>query len=378
MKGRRVQIAGSANSSYNIEEVQYSHNFVKSLSEKILENGGGLIVTLGEDPKHEEGNTSITFDWTVLESLKKCYDNKLVKWPKAQGAPIIAVGFGNALERIPDERKQLFDDIRETGCVELKLLNSKLNFGGLLREQQEVFGDVLITLGGGPGVNHLYQLYVNSRKHVIPTDLQLKGKNDASLSLHKEALSNHNLFFHFTKQEKALSEFSKLSLKNNPEIEKVTSNYINFLNNLRKPKAFYVRLLNQGNPQFIEVEKYFRNVVDPLIKEMGYERYEAGSNIINEGFMNVEIFKELHYSSLVVADITELRPNCLIELGYSLAMPKKTIIMAQETTHLPWDVNSIQCHKWKTDENDKTRKKNLRKFISLNINKEQLVSKQEK
>ena len=158
-----------------------------------------------------------------------------------------------------------------------------------------------------------------------------------------------------------------------PDIENISSAYVDFFNNLRKPKAFFIRLLNEKHCRFREVERYFRQIVDPVIEEMGYERYEAGLDPISKGFMNVEIFHELHHSSLIIADLTGARPNCFVELGYALGIPKKTIILVNENTHLPWDVSSIQCHKWNFDEEDEERKRKLREFIRININKDPII-----
>ncbi len=376
IKGRRIHIAGSASKKIDLDELIYAHKIVDAFSKKILQSGGGLIVTLGEEPKHKEDSSiSTIFDWTILEALKTCLDEEKIGWPKAQGAPVIAVGFGDALNRIPPDRFKLFQELQESGCLDIYFLNNKLNIGGLLREKQEVYGDILLTMGGGPGVNHLCQLYMNSKKHVISLDLQIKDENNASIELFQDALQNPEQYFDYTPKSNSASAFSGLSIKNRPDIEEAWRRLEKFILNLKKPRVFYVRLLNKNHCCYPLVEEYFREIVDPIIKEMGYERYEAGKEELTEGFMNVEIFKSLHYSSLVIVDLTGLRANCMIELGYALGMGKKTIIIANENTDLPWDVDSIQCHLWKYDLNNDIRKKELKEFLRLNINKGPLIKK---
>ena len=87
-----------------------------------------------------------------------------------------------------------------------------------------------------------------------------------------------------------------------------------------------------------------------------------------------QIFKKLHYSSLVIADLTGLRLNCFTELGYALGQAKKVIVSAREGTESPFDSASIPCHFWSISEEDEKRRDAFRQFMRKNINREPLVS----
>jgi hypothetical protein len=52
-------------------------------------------------------------------------------------------------------------------------------------------------------------------------------------------------------------------------------------------------------------------------------------------FMNVEIFAGLHRGGLVVVDLTGVRPNCTMELGYALGRRRRYVISAEKGTKLP-------------------------------------------
>lgn len=377
MRGRRIQISGSADEDINISNLTYTHSLIKKLSQDILENEGGLVVTLGSDPKHKlNHNISIIFDWTILEAVQDCIRNGSINWPESQGAPVVTVGFSDAFKRIPPEKFELFDDLRSAGCIDIVLLESEIGVGGVLREKQEVFGDILVTLGGGPGVNHSSLLYRESKKPVIPLDIKIKKENrNASKKLSQDALEKPSRYFEYNPAERAVTAYSLLSCKNQPSLDRFSTNFFDFVSHLDKPRAFYVRLLNSSHCDFGDVQDYFRNVVDPVILDSGYERYEAGTTDSYEAFMNVEIFDNLHHSSLVIVDVTGLRPNCFIELGYALGRGKKTIILAREKTKLPWDISSIQCHFWSLTKTNDERKGNLMEFMEKNINKGPLVKK---
>ncbi len=49
-------------------------------------------------------------------------------------------------------------------------------------------------------------------------------------------------------------------------------------------------------------------------------------------FMNVEIFEALHRAGLVIVDLTGVRPNCMMELGYALARRGRIVISAKQVT----------------------------------------------
>ena len=66
--------------------------------------------------------------------------------------------------------------------------------------------------------------------------------------------------------------------------------------------------------------------------------------------MNVEIFRSVHYASLVVVDLTGVRPNCMMELGYALARRRRVVISARKGTHLPFDSDHLPTFLWSDEQ----------------------------
>ncbi len=62
--------------------------------------------------------------------------------------------------------------------------------------------------------------------------------------------------------------------------------------------------------------------------------------------MNVEIFAALHRAALVVVDLTGVRPNCTMELGYALGRRRRFVISAQTGTKLPFDEDKLPTYFW--------------------------------
>jgi hypothetical protein len=61
-----------------------------------------------------------------------------------------------------------------------------------------------------------------------------------------------------------------------------------------------------------------------------------------------EIFAKLHRSRVVLADITGMRPNCFVELGYALGRGLPTMLMAKEGGEHPFDIYTLSGLRWKT------------------------------
>jgi len=366
LRGQRIHFAGSSDLDANLFFLTYSHDLLKFLTHQFLLNGVGLVVQLGDEPKHKSANIPIIFDWTILEAANECIKSKPISWPKSQGAPIVVVGFSKSLKKIPPERRELWEKLLSSGCVELKLIKRELSIGGILREIQASYGDVLITLGGGVGIHHIAEIYLEHKKTVIPLSLNIKKEN-ASLSLVTRAYEEPTTFFNYINNEKSLSAYSTLNLEKLIKPEEFWEKLKGFLEGIKKPHAFYVRLQNDEIPEYKLVENYFRTVIDKIVSDVGYDKYELGISRSEDIFMNVELFKKLHYSSLVIVDMTAVRPNCCIELGYVLGLRKKIIITAMKGTKLPWDITSIRCHYWDPGEKNEEKIKELTTFMENNI-----------
>src|SRR3954447_1800720 len=55
------------------------------------------------------------------------------------------------------------------------------------------------------------------------------------------------------------------------------------------------------------------------------------------------IVENIQKTQIVIADLTEARPNCYYELGYSHALKKETVIISRRAEHIHFDVNQYSC-----------------------------------
>jgi hypothetical protein len=375
ISGRRIHFAGSADIDVEPGRLKYFHSLIRHIAKRTLLEGGGLILTLGSEPLHEtEHDLPLIFDWTLLEALDECRNRHLQNWPETQGAQVIAVGLPKWRERVPEGRKALLERLLSINSIQVIQIRSGLSIGGVLRERQATFGDILVVAGGGPGVEHLVELYKSNCKPVIPLDIELRAKESAAERLSINALENPEEFFDYRPSHQATGAFLALSFKNHqPHIEEFEKRFFNFLFHLPRPRAFFVRLLNKELSEHKEVDRFFRNVVDQVVENAGYERFEMGKESSKQPFLNVEIFQVILSSSLVLVDLTGLRSDCLVELGYAIGLRKKVIITSQEGTRLPFDSASLPCHFWSITQSDVQRKTELQDFIKKNIIRKPII-----
>jgi len=381
--GRRIQIAGSASSSTNAVLVQYAHEIVRHLVEKILASGGGIVASVGKEP-HATGadpsTASLIFDWTALEAAGECIKNGSIVWPASFDFPIVLVSSEKSESEIPDNRRALYEFLINSGKVRVESIMAGSRAAAFLRQRQAQFGDALVILGGGTGVEHSADLYTARRRPVIPLDLALGASRDdgtgGAFRLAKQSRAEPARYLRFGPADAGTegAALSSIATRNGAVAAiDIATRGVDILSKIARPEAFYVRLLRRDHHKFGIVESFFRNVVDPVVEQAGMSRIEVGTDKSEHAFMNVAIFEGLHFSSLAIVDVTGERPNCFIELGYALGNPKRVLVTAEEGTNLPFDQQAIPCHFWKASDPTADRRAALMEFWKTNIDRPPIV-----
>jgi hypothetical protein len=117
-------------------------------------------------------------------------------------------------------------------------------------------------------------------------------------------------------------------------------------------------------------------VVNKVVSELGLRKFETNVDITSEPFLNIEIFRQINRSALVIVDVTGLRPNCFMEMGYAYGSGKRVILTAREDTELPFDSASLPCFFWSKTSNPRDLTKSFDGFIKKNVDRGPLVGVQ--
>ncbi|MFB3921988.1 MAG: hypothetical protein ACE145_09710 [Terriglobia bacterium] len=381
--GRYIHLAGSASRLRDASLIRYAHSLMRRITTEILRNGGGLVLSAGKEPVQADdihGSAAIVFDWTILEAADSVASQAKLPWPHTRPPIVVAIS-EKAEKEIPNHRRALWEKMVDSGLVRVEYIQPGARSGAMLRERQAQFGSALICIGGGTGVEHLSDLYQARHKPVIPLDLPIGASREdgtgGSERMSREARAYPPAFLrlHPEKSEAGASLLAATGTQNGTaEIGTVSSAVMRLLMAIDLPNAFYVRLLNKQAEDFLVVERFFRQVVDTTVQKMGYRKLEMGSDRAEHAFINVEIFERLHYSDLAVVDVTTLRPNCLIELGYALGRGVPVIVTAKEGTTLPFDQNAIPCFYWNSGTDAETNRRLFFDFVEKNIGRPPLVA----
>jgi TIR- and PNP-associating SLOG family len=236
------------------------------------------VVSVGREPRPEGAAAdapSLTFDWTALEAAAQCLHKGCGAWPAGSGLPIVVVSSEKAESEIPDNGRPLYDELLRSGRLQVESIMPGSRAAALFRQRQAVFGDGLVILGGGTGVEHSADLYLSRRKPVVPFDLAIGASRDdgtgGALRLAKQARAEPNRFLRFgpafaATEGAALAEIATRG--GAVAATDIADRAIALLGKIARPNAFYVRLLNAKHPKFTAVESFFRNIVDPVSKRL--------------------------------------------------------------------------------------------------------------
>jgi len=381
IEGRRIHIAGSADKDTPEHLLRYAHELVATLVQELSKEGATFLVGVGKEPlsrPDDPSSPAIIFDWTALAAAHNCLRDGVSLAQGPQGRFIAAVVTSKLDRQVPVPRQRIWNELRAENAVKLEFIEPGWASGAVRRARQAQLGDIFIALSGGEGVEHLAQEYAAVGKPVIPLDLDIgSSRGDGSggaARLAREALAHPERFVRLSDPDAAGDLLARLTThQGTVDVMDIAQAIVKLIHALESPTAFYVRLLNNMVPEFNAVERFFRNVLDPVVKNFGYKAVEMGLETSTYAWMNEAIFDSLHYSSIVVVDLTALRNNCFMELGYALGHGNRFLLTAQKGTHLPFDSFALDCHYWEDSLDDGQRVTQLEEYWRRTIDRPPLV-----
>ena len=103
-----------------------------------------------------------------------------------------------------------------------------------------------------------------------------------------------------------------------------------------KARAFVV--MQFGQPY----DSLYSDVIKPVSEAAGLDVQRANEEY-RPGIVLQDIVRRIREADVIIADITPPNPNVFYELGFSHAMDKPTILLAQRGAQLPFDIGGFRC-----------------------------------
>jgi hypothetical protein len=348
--GRRIHIAGSISSDPAIApavEVEATRSFVRGLVQSLIRHGATFVLPVDAEKLRRADGLPICFDWLIWQTLHA----NLARRPAAAPDPLaVAVQHHKNEDQVAAEFVTLWDDLRSSDRVQIENV-SHWNMNSKRMEAQARWGDILIAIGGSEGVLYLANVYHDVGNPVVPLNFPITAAETGARRLFTLGLSSthaHRLFQ--PAEHSAHTWINRINFTTRKSVSECVTAVIDLLEALERPRAFVVRLLNEQHADYADVQNFFDTVVQPVIEgELGYRLIVVdGRQAYQEARIDQEIFAKLHRSRVVLADITGMRPNCFLELGYSLGRGLPTMLMAKEGSSHPFDIHTLGGLHWKT------------------------------
>ena len=383
LPGRRIHIAGSAGSNTPADLLHYGHELIAQLIRVLAAEGAVFGVGAGKEPHLDDDPQApaLHFDWTVMQAA---YENREVQQRSApfSGRLIATVVTDKTDRQIPADRRALWEGLIDVDALDTRHAPEGWYSAAYRRKELARHCDLLILLSGGEGVEQLAYDYAAQGKPVIPLDLDLGAStNDGSGGAARLA----------KRMREAPAQFARLrdpgaagglllrmaTRQGATPIGDVVHAILDLLLALTPPSAFFVRLLNRAVEHFGEVDRYFANVVDPVVRRHGYEPVVMGAADNTHAWMNAQIFARIAESGLVVVDLTGVRPNCFIELGYALRGDAPVLVTTREGTPSPFDIHALEACLWNDGTDNRVRQDEFESYWKRNLRRPPIVEPRE-
>lgn len=360
--GRRIHIAGSiaTNAAFaSTTDVESARTFVRVLVQELVRRGANFVLPVDAEKMRPSDGLPICFDWLVWKTLHNSLPNRPSNAPDPL---IVAVQHHKNEDQVPDEYEVLWDELRTSDRVQIENV-SHWNMNSKRMEAQARWGDILIALGGSEGVLFLANIYHDAGKPVVPLNFAITPLDMGARRLFTLGLSSTNAQRLFqVSSPSAHAWVNRINFTSRMVVEDRVRLFVDLLEALEPPKAFVVRLLNPEHEDYADVENFFATVVQPILEsELGYRMVVVdGRQTYDHSRIDQEIFAKLHRSSVVIADITGMRPNCFVELGYALGRGLPTMLMSKHGSPQPFDIYTLAGMRWKVSDSVDERRRAFR------------------
>jgi hypothetical protein len=95
---------------------------------------------------------------------------------------------------------------------------------------------------------------------------------------------------------------------------------------------------DQGSPERAWSDKVLRHIIKPVVTKLGYQPTRA-DEMPTPGIITQQVIERLVNDPLVIADLTGYNANVFYELAVRHAAMKPVVLMIQQGSRIPFDIN---------------------------------------
>lgn len=365
LKDRNILIQGSAHESTGQKLLEHSHALIHHLAIGLSKRGARLVVRASTEEYvvDSDPRTSKWYDWTVLSGIAEIDSDQPM-----------AIAFETEKDETPTIRQNLWQNLRDKNRVQVT--HTTHNAGAFLRRKMVRISDAMVSLGGGEGVEDCAELMIEMGRPVIPLGLPIspafKDGIGGSERLAKLMKSNPSQFLG-SDTASLLSAHQRGSDPSNSPKD-AADEIIKMLEEVVRPQAFIIRLMNKEHCDYQDVQRFIEDTVKPALNQKNYRVSESGVSQSENFFLNVDIFKQIQKSSVVVSDLTGSRIDCYLELGYALGLEIPVLITAKKDTKIGFDTSSAETYFWQPSDRDVERIKKIHHHLQRALSRPSLRS----
>jgi hypothetical protein len=202
MNGKFILLSGSASLSCPADKLDIAFEFVRSFTDEVLRQGGGLVVLAGdeESTKDERGAPHV-FDWLALREIET-HAETTTEAPRPYAKVVMSDAAPES--KIGDANLRLLRNLQQRNVVEICTIRREVFTGGEYRKAMIEKADAMLAIGGGKGTYSAGVDMISQGKPVFPLDLRLGSATDdgdGAVALHREMVSAPSRFFPNTYQD---------------------------------------------------------------------------------------------------------------------------------------------------------------------------------
>ncbi len=153
-------------------------------------------------------------------------------------------------------------------------------------------------------------------------------------------------------KEKAIGTDCTIELIKEIRFDKATMQAKSLMEKLMLPPQHQIFVIMKFDDEHLD--SAYKGVIRPLGEDLGY-RVLRVDDIEDSGMITAQIIESIAESEIVLADLTDARPNCYYETGVAFATGRELILTIRGAEEVHFDLSVHRFIRWRTEQHLRTQ-----------------------